>query len=724
MKKHKLPLMILLCSSLVAKGQSISLIPGNDTVCPCKAGFTQEYEYSAASECSLYWEFSPASFYQDYPSYGNYDNQHTKAVRWSTPTYTFNAASQTGTLPRGKIKVKSGCNDLDTVARNVVLLSVKGLFVSDVTIGNFPKIWDNASYNVRYNDTTEISVSLQQINYPNTTKKVTWYEWSIPKGWKAKGFGNDTIFLMPSSILPPQNPNIPPVNSITVTPNKCSGGTIKVRPVDYFCSNHNTDSLKGNWFTINVYRTPKTPSISINSSLTTVLFSEQTPISIKATGNPSHDEYKWEAINGFLQTGFLPQTSSSVILTHVGCSTATVKTRAMCENEELTSVLLSIPVKDQPTILGSDLICVEESYTLSTPNLRVSSWSVTEGFTIASQNTTSVTVRAASLNKQTGTLSAIINGCLITKNIQACDASDIIISGPEILCPGSPTTIYSVANFPTTGATITWTTGNYLSKQISGNQCVLTNTISTQPPKPIPPGLTWNPPTQLQSWVKAEIRFASSRELITTLQKDLTINKISISPIEIPFTINTGEIYIFRSGHNGPAFNNHLSWSFSPFVPFGNWDNNQIEVGFGTAQSYTVTASIQNGCGLATQSKTFVVNSSVQPPCLNCPPPQLHSIVYPNPASGTLYIDLNANISGNNQNQVFQQSTSSNQTFQIQSVQTFDICLYDKHGNIVRQQKANQGKIEFNVSNLPKGTYFLHIESNGKIHKEQIIIEK
>jgi hypothetical protein len=43
-----------------------------------------------------------------------------------------------------------------------------------------------------------------------------------------------------------------------------------------------------------------------------------------------------------------------------------------------------------------------------------------------------------------------------------------------------------------------------------------------------------------------------------------------------------------------------------------------------------------------------------------------------------------------------------------------------------RHRRGNREKsaVKFNVSNLRDGTYFLHIESNGEFHKEQIMISR
>jgi len=43
---------------------------------------------------------------------------------------------------------------------------------------------------------------------------------------------------------------------------------------------------------------------------------------------------------------------------------------------------------------------------------------------------------------------------------------------------------------------------------------------------------------------------------------------------------------------------------------------------------------------------------------------------------------------------------------------------------IVRQQRTQAATIQFDVSNLPEGMYYLHIEHNGEIEKHQIIVQR
>ena len=66
-----------------------------------------------------------------------------------------------------------------------------------------------------------------------------------------------------------------------------------------------------------------------------------------------------------------------------------------------------------------------------------------------------------------------------------------------------------------------------------------------------------------------------------------------------------------------------------------------------------------------------------------------------------------------------------------EQIANYSVKLYDNLGNVHRQTNFNHrrkdGKakpIKFNTSNLREGTYYLHIEGNEEIHKEQIIIKR
>ena len=67
--------------------------------------------------------------------------------------------------------------------------------------------------------------------------------------------------------------------------------------------------------------------------------------------------------------------------------------------------------------------------------------------------------------------------------------------------------------------------------------------------------------------------------------------------------------------------------------------------------------------------------------------------VYPNPASSAVYIEIDV----------------ENDSQQQKTARTYDVRLYDKQGNLLRQQKTAGGRVEFNISNLLNGIYFVHV---------------
>jgi hypothetical protein len=84
------------------------------------------------------------------------------------------------------------------------------------------------------------------------------------------------------------------------------------------------------------------------------------------------------------------------------------------------------------------------------------------------------------------------------------------------------------------------------------------------------------------------------------------------------------------------------------------------------------------------------------------------TVFHPNPVNDILYVDLEKFVHTKNK-------TSA----------SCDIRLYDSQGKIYRQTKATDGTVEFSVSNLPNGIYFLNIynESISKPETHKIIVK-
>ncbi|MDR1370258.1 MAG: T9SS type A sorting domain-containing protein [Dysgonamonadaceae bacterium] len=74
------------------------------------------------------------------------------------------------------------------------------------------------------------------------------------------------------------------------------------------------------------------------------------------------------------------------------------------------------------------------------------------------------------------------------------------------------------------------------------------------------------------------------------------------------------------------------------------------------------------------------------------------AVIYPNPASGTLNVQFN------------DEAITQRQAVQrVAQVPGFDIRLYDTYGVLQRRASAESYNVQFNVSNLPNGIYFLHV---------------
>ena len=94
---------------------------------------------------------------------------------------------------------------------------------------------------------------------------------------------------------------------------------------------------------------------------------------------------------------------------------------------------------------------------------------------------------------------------------------------------------------------------------------------------------------------------------------------------------------------------------------------------------------------------------------------------HPNPASNVLTIDLIQQID------LTQQKATDVSKSRTVSNAAYDIRLYDGMGNIVRrQQQVKSGKVQFDVSRLPEGTYYLHVYDGirKEPHMHQIVVER
>ena len=141
------------------------------------------------------------------------------------------------------------------------------------------------------------------------------------------------------------------------------------------------------------------------------------------------------------------------------------------------------------------------------------------------------------------------------------------------------------------------------------------------------------------------------------------------SPTSFQFSVtsNSGGGYYLLHDDNDP------NWRHTANIIF--YDNGQ----------YMVYSKACNACGWGSLYYIYVQSGRGA----------TAAFAFPNPADNVLFVDLD----------IFAQANPS----QFIGVPTYDVRLYDGSGNVALQQKANGGLLQFDVSGLPDGFYYLNI---------------
>ncbi len=111
-------------------------------------------------------------------------------------------------------------------------------------------------------------------------------------------------------------------------------------------------------------------------------------------------------------------------------------------------------------------------------------------------------------------------------------------------------------------------------------------------------------------------------------------------------------------------------------------------------------------------------------PCPGCPPPVLPvmpppAIVYPNPATDQLTINLREAVQSTDQSEEhtgFSQSTDSEKT-----TYPYIIQLWHERNGMVREIKSTERVTHISLPGLPKGMYFVHVKKAGEVVQKQIL---
>jgi len=257
-----------------------------------------------------------------------------------------------------------------------------------------------------------------------------------------------------------------------------------------------------------------------------------------------------------------------------------------------------------------------------------------------------------------------------------------LIVGATTICFGQ-SILYYVLNAP---LGFSWDNNNNLLNLSSPN----TNTT-----------ITVTPDNNLSNGSSAVYIKNSSGTIIATWYS--WVGPPIISSISGPTYVQTGyydrTYYSNFSGGQPSLYNtNDYEWllnhSTINIFSYGHYAN----AFYFTESSYYVTVRAQNTCGWGSKANLIVYAYDSS-----------RSLSYPNPTSDVLNVEVG------------QSSSSKSEGTSL----TYDIRLYDGQGILLRQTSSKGGTVQFNLSNLPDGIYYLHIYDgvNSKPEIQQIMVE-
>ena len=263
------------------------------------------------------------------------------------------------------------------------------------------------------------------------------------------------------------------------------------------------------------------------------------------------------------------------------------------------------------------------------------------------------------------------------------------ITGPDVICMGQYYTF--TVNNPPPGST--WWNSNNLTPVAStgNNKTFYVNCGSYCSP-----------------YASVGILPAGSNFVQAT--KSAIVNEPPVINLEeVNFYNNTGYYEIDVKSGTTPiiSYDWYISGAPSYYYSISNPWPERAMISFSvTNYYYNLTASASNMCGAGYDYKNIYVGFKGGS----------STFYYPNPVDKILSIDL----------VVFSTENPPEDTPTIDTRNPFyDVRLYDGQGNLLRQQQAKGGTVQFNVSNLPNGIYYLHVY-DGKSNIpfiQQIMVE-
>ncbi|MDR1154432.1 MAG: fibronectin type III domain-containing protein [Bacteroidales bacterium] len=349
-------------------------------------------------------------------------------------------------------------------------------------------------------------------------------------------------------------------------------------------------------------------------------------------------------------------------------------------------------------ITGPASACYEGStFTLDNAPQGTITWTITGSFTV-SGNGAAATVTRTGTDTGYGTLAAKVDGTVVdTKLVFTC--SPLSITGPNYITDYMAESYSVNTTFP-----VYWTVTpvNAPGFQIIYGQNANPAVVSALYGTPV----SGSPNGTLTATVT--LPDYSTITVSKTIKGVLPITSISA-----PASITTNNTVSFYASPATSIYYDDYQWSVIPTNSNSySWHNygSRLDVTFYNGGSYCIT------CRFVSSYYTQPYSEQICVSVYNSYNSYGYAAVYPNPASNILNIEIDA--------EAAVQAKTSEQA--VKREPAYDVRLYDGQGNLLRRSTTKGGKVEFNVSNLTGGIYYLHIYDgvNEKPEIRQIVVER
>ena len=357
---------------------------------------------------------------------------------------------------------------------------------------------------------------------------------------------------------------------------------------------------------------------------------------------------------------------------------------------KMSTYTLQYYIKPPDIVYGDGInpLNLSAGTTFKISNGSVVDWGVDNvAFSLTNKTDSSVMVTPNVYNGQQATLTAKVgvdnsNWVPISISIQT---SVTTISGPGLLCINASST-YTASGVP---AGFTWDKSSNLTiNSSSGNAASIK--------------ATGNGP----GWVS--VKNSGGVEL---KRINMWVGPPDVYYVNGPDQVGSEGDYsvVYSALSNANYFDWQMTagagWSYF----FFNNGSSSVHIDFPSMDTYYLKVTLCNSCG-----------------CVTSPVKEIYATghrsysYYPNPVSDVLRVEITQqNIA---QAKALQQAMTGVRSL---SDPVFDLRLYNLFGNLLRQSTTKGGTVEFNVSNLPNGTYYLHINDGvgNKPEIRQIIVQ-